>query len=206
MKRRFLVAFTLLIVASLLAALGTGAIDVFSATRTAEMQVVTDADGLISLIGDGKYGKTDGKGKLALDFTNTSAGGKGFNPQAKSEFHNVFTITNKSEKTVYVWLEAEGWSSHHNAGLKYVVNETNGNVIKGIDTYKTETLLDSTGWNFKDGVGSLAYVELEPGEYFNVNIYVKTTLSNGYGDPGYDWSHKVIVKANTNPPSRPAAK
>ena len=36
-----------------------------------------------------------------------------------------------------------------------------------------------------------------PEKYFNVNIYVKTTLSNGYGDQAMT-GVIVIVKANTN--------
>jgi hypothetical protein len=203
-KRRFFVVFTLLIVASLLAAMGSGAIDVFSAEREVTMKVVSDAEGLISLEGDGKYAKegTKGKekGKLYLDFTNTSVGGQGLNPQAISEFHEVFRVTNKSEKTVYVWFEAKGWDSQHNAGLQYIVDKTNGNIIKATDTYKTNTLLTTTGWNFKNGVGNMAYVQLDPGEYFSVKITVDTRLSNGYGNPYYNWDHTVIVKANTTAP------
>ncbi|NMA95378.1 MAG: DUF1102 domain-containing protein, partial [Clostridiales bacterium] len=128
MKRKSLVVLTLLVIAALMAAIGTGAIDVFSAKRSAAMGVVNDAEALVALKGDGKYAKADNKGKLYLDFTNTEKDGKGFNPQAKSEFHEVFTVTNKSEKTIYVWLEAEGWDSHHNGGLQYRINDTNGEI------------------------------------------------------------------------------
>lgn len=205
MKRKGLVVLALLVVASLMAAMGTGALDVFSAKRSSAMTIVNDAEALIGISG-GEYTKQSKNGKFMIDFNDGSFIGNGLNPQAKSEFHDVFTITNQSAKTVYVWLEAEGWSSEHNAGLKYVINRTNGSITKGIDTYATNTLLNTTGWNFKEGKGSLAYVQLDPGEYFTVNIYIDTVLSNGYGDANTaysDWSHGVIVKANETAPSRP---
>ncbi|MCR2823281.1 DUF1102 domain-containing protein [Lederbergia panacisoli] len=207
MKRKGFVAFILLIVAALTAAMGTGAIDVFKADRSAAMKVVTDTNGLISLVGDGLYAKEAASGKLTLDFTNTANGGKGFNPQANSEFNEVFTVTNKSEKSVYVWLEADGWSSQHNAGLQYRINNTDG-VVTNVDAWYGNTqpsgknLLDSTGMNFVNGVGKEAYVLLSPGQKFDVNIYVNTVLANGYGSPGSDWSHTVKVKASTTKPTR----
>lgn len=206
LKKRSFVVLALLLVAAIMATLGTGAINVFNARRTSAMKVVTDENALVSLKGDGNYAIAKSNGELKLDFTDGNFTGDGFNPQAKSSFYDVFTITNQSPKTIFVWLEAEGWSSQHNSGLNYKVNQTNGNVIKGIDTYKTETLLTTTGWNFVNGKGSLAYVELDPGEYFTVNINVSTVMANGYGDAGThysDWSHVVTVKANTTAPSRP---
>lgn len=208
MRKRSLVVLILLIVASVMAAMGTGALDVFRAKRTAAMMVVTDTDAYISLKGDGNYAYEKNNGELKLDFTsaNNNVIGDGFNPQASSEFNEVFSVTNKSAKTVYVWFEAEGWSSQHNGGLAYVIEKTDGEVTKGIDTYKTNTLLTTTGWNFKDNKGSLAYVQLDPGEYFSVKILVNTVMSNGYGDANTyysNWGHKVIVKANVESPSRP---
>lgn len=207
MRRKSLVVFSLLLVASLMAAIGTGAIDVFSATRAADMEVVTDAQGIIGLSSNSGYTLLDKYGSLKLDFTGTNGKfiGQGFNPRALFEFNDVFTVTNQSPDTVYVWLEAEGWDSWHNAGLKYVIGDTYGavEITKGIDTYKTNTLLTTTGWNFKSGVGSLAYVKLAPGASFDVNINVNTNLENGYGTAGKSWDHKVIVKANENPPTRP---
>jgi len=206
MKRKGLVVLALLIVASLMAAMGTGALDVFSAKRSSAMTIVNDSEALIGISGDGLYAKETNKG-LKIDFNNAGIG-KGINPQAYSEFHKVFTVTNQSPKTVYVWLEAEGWSSQHNGGLRYKLNSTDG-VMTGDLTANSapkNILLWSTGDNFKNGVGRLAYVQLDPGEYFDVDIFINTQLANGYGDANThysDWSHTVIVKANENAPSRP---
>ena len=78
------------------------------ANRSAAMMVVTDSAALIGLSGDGVYAKESTAGKLNLNFTNGSFAGTGFNPQANSEFHKVFTVTNQSADPVYVWLEADG--------------------------------------------------------------------------------------------------
>ena len=83
MKRKGLVVLALLVVASLMAAMGTGALDVFSAKRSAAMKVVDDTDGLVSIVGDELYAKKLGNGQIKLDFTNASSGGKGFNTNAK---------------------------------------------------------------------------------------------------------------------------
>lgn len=211
MKKRGFIVVALLLVTSLMAALGTGAIDVFSANRSSAMKVVTDSNALISLVGDGNYAVPKKNGELKLDFTDgTTFNGDGFNPQARSEFNDVFTVTNQSAKTVYVWLEALGWSSQHNGGLQYRIEDTNGVVTNVNDWYGNtqpngKNLLDSTGMNFVNGKGKNAYVQLDPGEYFSVKVLVSTVMANGYGDantPYSDWSHTVIVKANTTAPTQ----
>lgn len=55
MTKRGFIVVALLLIASLMAAMGTGAIDVFTAKRSAAMTVVTDTEGLISLKPDGFY-------------------------------------------------------------------------------------------------------------------------------------------------------
>ena len=45
MRRKSLVVLSLLLLAALMAGIGTGAIDVFSANRAAAMKVVNDAEG-----------------------------------------------------------------------------------------------------------------------------------------------------------------
>ncbi len=211
MKRKSLVVLTLLIVASLMAGIGTGALDVFSANRASAMKVVNDGSAYIGLSGDGKYAYETNNGQLKIDFTsnNPYVIGDGFNPQARSEFNEVFTVTNQSAKTVYVWLEAKGWSSQHNSGLVYRINNTDGIYTPVNEWYRNnpegKNLLSSTGTNYNDGVGKMAYVKLEPGQYFNVKILVKTEMSNGYGDPNTpysDWGHTVIVKANSTAPTQ----
>lgn len=209
MKRKSLGVLSLLLGASMMAAVGTGAIDVFSAKRSSDMQVVTDAEAIVAISSQSGYTKVDKYGSLELDFTdgNSKFDGKGFNPRAKSEFNDVFTVTNQSADTVYVWLEAEGWSSQHNAGLEYRIEETDGEITNVNAWYgKTQpegnNLLDSTGMNFVDGKGNEAYVKLDAGESMDVKVLVNTVLENGYGSAGSNWNHKVIVKANENAPVR----
>jgi len=205
-KGKILVVLALLLVSAVMASLGTGAIDVFSAKRSSSMVVASDAQGFIGIQSNSPYAKVDKEGAITFDFSTALA--KGFNAQSKTEINDVFTVTNQSAETVYVWLEAEGWDSWHNAGLEYRIQETNGEVTNVDDWYgntqpQGKNLLSSTGMNFVNGVGKMAYVKLEPGEYFKVKILVNTVLSNGYGRDGKDWTHKVIFKANKEAPKRP---
>ena len=205
-KGKILVVLALLLVSAVMASLGTGAIDVFSAKRSSSMVVASDAQGFIGIQSNSPYAKVDKEGAITFDFSTALA--KGFNAQSKTEINDVFTVTNQSAETVYVWLEAEGWDSWHNAGLEYRIQETNGEVTNVDDWYgntqpQGKNLLSSTGMNFVNGVGKMAYVKLEPGEYFKAKILVNTVLSNGYGRDGKDWTHKVIFKANKEAPKRP---
>ena len=205
-KGKILVVLALLLVSAVMASLGTGAIDVFSAKRSSSMVVASDAQAFIGIQSNSPYAKVDKEGAITFDFSTALA--KGFNAQSKTEINDVFTVTNQSAETVYVWLEAEGWDSWHNAGLEYRIQETNGEVTNVDDWYgntqpQGKNLLSSTGMNFVNGVGKMAYVKLEPGEYFKVKILVNTVLSNGYGRDGKDWTHKVIFKANKEAPKRP---
>jgi len=205
-KGKILVVLALLLVSAVMASLGTGAIDVFSAKRSSSMVVASDAQGFIGIQSNSPYAKVDKEGAITFDFSTALA--KGFNAQSKTEINDVFTVTNQSAETVYVWLEAEGWDSWHNAGLEYRIQETNGEVTNVDDWYgntqpQGKNLLSSTGMNFVNGVGKMAYVKLEHGEYFKAKILVNTVLSNGYGRDGKDWTHKVIFKANKEAPKRP---
>lgn len=207
MKRGKIIAvLSLFLVAALIATIGTGAIDVFSATRSSSMVVASDAAGFIGITSTSPYTSVKGDGTLTFDFKTATAAG--FNAQSRTEINNVVTVTNQSAETVYVWLEAEGWDSWHNAGLQYRIQETNGDVTNvnawyGNTQPSGKNLLDSTGMNFVNGVGHEAFVQLDPGEYFTAKILVNTVLANGYGSEGKDWSHKVIFKANEVAPTRP---
>ncbi|HHV95116.1 MAG TPA: hypothetical protein GXX37_01345 [Clostridiaceae bacterium] len=205
-KGKILAVLALLLVSAVMASIGSGAIDVFMAKRSSSMVVASDAEGFIGITSTSPYAKVNKNGTISFDFSTAAA--KGFNAQSNTEINNVFTVTNQSAETVYVWLEAEGWDSWHNAGLEYRIQETNGEVTNVDDWYgntqpQGKNLLSSTGMNFVNGVGKMAYVKLEPGEYFKVKILVNTVLSNGYGRDGKDWTHKVIFKANKEAPKRP---
>lgn len=206
MKRRGFVILALLLVASLMAALGTGAVDVFSAKRSSAMKIVNDSESLISISGDNIYAK-ENNGVLKLDFSNVARGAKGINPAAVYAFNKVFTITNRSEKPVYVWLESPDWDSEHNAGVRYIIDSTAGEITGDLTANSAphNLLLWSTGDNFKNGTGRLAYVKLAPGLDVSVKVTVKTE-DNMYGSTAshlFNWDHTVVVKANSTQPSRP---
>ena len=208
MRRKHLLVLTLLLIAAMMAAMGTGALNVFSADRDAVMKIVNDGTAMISIVGDGKYVKEDSAGRLALDFTNTSSGGKGFNPKAKSDFYKVFTITNQSERPVYVWLESNGWSTEHLNNLTYRINEDfcTGTITRMDEWFYRNpeglNLLSQPGYQFKEGKdGRNAFVYVEPGESFSVDLLVRT-LSN-YGNKNTNLNHTVIVKADVNKPIQP---
>lgn len=210
MKRsKILVVLALMVVASLMAAVGTGAIDVFKADRAAGISVVNDASGYLGIKADSSYAKVNANGTMALDFTSTNNNviGDGFNAQAFTQVDDVFSITNQSATPLYVWFESDNWNSWHNAGLRYYINQTNGDITRVDDWYyqsdEGKALLNSIGMNFVNGVGRDAYVKLDPGEYFNVKITANTVLANGYGDAGKDWSHKLTIKANKTAPTQP---
>lgn len=178
-------------------------------TYAVAIVVRKNEEDLISIKGDNLYAIKTNKG-LKLDFTNTSVGGKGFSPNAVSEFHKILTITNQSEKNVYVWLEADGWTTQHNS-LTYKVANSDGRMTPSLPYGATGTyenrLLWTSGTNFNKGVGHLAYVRLEPGQYFDVDISANTTnMTEQINNlTSRDWSHTVIVRANTKAPSRPPA-
>lgn len=204
-KSKIFVVMGLLVVAAFMASIGTGAINVFSAKRSSSMVVASDAAGFIGITSTSPYTTVNNDGTIGFDFSTDKAGG--FNAQSKTEINDVVTVTNQSAETVYVWLEAEGWDSWHNAGLEYRIQATNGQVTN-VDAWYGNTqpqgkdLLYSTGMNFVKGVGKEAYAQLDPGEYFTAKILVNTNLSNGYGNSGKNWSHKVILNANENAPIR----
>jgi len=215
MTKRGFIVVALLLIASLMAAMGTGAIDVFTAKRSAAMTVVTDTEGLISLKPDGFYAHEDTRGRLYLDFKSTY-GGLGVNAQAYSEFHDVFTVTNQSEKKVFVWFETANWYDRHDAILQYRIGNTSDGTVVHEGTYYTNpdytirnmNLIDKSSQptvNYVNGEGRAAYVELAPGESFTVKVIANTVTDNSYGDANTVYSnleHSVIVKARTTQPNQ----
>lgn len=218
MKRgKIAMVFGLLLTAAVMASAGSGALDVFSASRDSNMKVVNDATAYLSVKGDGKYAyeqdgakKKDGKsldGVFKIDFSDTNINliGKGLNPEALSKFKKVFTVTNQSAKKLYVWLETDdsypwqtGWE------LSYEVDSTTGEVKAGPEWNTANKLIWTKATNFKqvNGVstGRLSYVTLDPGENFDVDITVDTKNYNAI--KGSDWSHKITIKADsTTPPA-----
>ncbi len=209
MKRKGFIVLSLLLVASFMAALGSGAIDIFSAERASAMKIVNDSKALIAITGDNAYAKENSDGVISIDFTNTNSGftAEGVNPKAKNRFNKVFRVTNQSPKKVYVWLESKDWESWLNHQLRYLVNvdSITGFMIgdRTSNTAPKNILLWTSGNNFKDGKGYLAYVELDPGEYFDVDISIDTSGYYGVANKYYsDWSHTVTVKAAATAPEQ----
>jgi hypothetical protein len=81
-------------------AFGTGAFDQVSATRTASVKVVGDADGYLGLEANGRWANNNNE-ELKLTFNKeTDANGTGLNQNADITFENVFTITNQSSQSI----------------------------------------------------------------------------------------------------------
>jgi hypothetical protein len=205
-KGKILVVLSLLLVAAVMASLGTGAIDVFTAKRSVSAKIVDDTDGLIGIKPTSPYASLNNRGSLVIDYS--TAYGAGFNPDAKTEIKNLFTITNQSGNKLFVWLEADkDYSTAEHNAFDYRVQEGyEGTLHRAI--YKSDysnsnplrrVLISDVGRNFKDGKdGENAYMELEPGQSFAVEVDV-ATLTN-YGKSGTELDHTLIIRADRTAP------
>jgi len=212
MKRgTVLLLVTLLATAAILAAAGSGAVSSFTANRSSNMVVVNDTDGFIGISGDSEHWAfEDGSGRFYLDFTesNENAIGEGFNARALTRIDEAFSLTNQGTRPVYVWFESSDWPWQANAILAYRINEDNttGDITRAdVWFYKRDAglnLLSGDMTSFQDGVGEQAYVYLEPGESFAVDIIVNTANSV-YGNDGLDLSHTVVIRADEDAPQQP---
>lgn len=110
MKRRTYLATVGSIAAGGAVTMGTGAsVDVW-ADRTADVTVVSDTNGFVSLSPGEENGdlvSTNG-GELSIDFS--AAGGNGFNQGARSTVDDLFRIENQTGETQVFWIKdaAEG--------------------------------------------------------------------------------------------------
>lgn len=93
------------------AVFGTGAFSSVSAERNFDVAVSGDANAYLGLQPhpgpNGAYADTTAQDTLAIDFTSSNsdvggdiAGGEGINPNAVSQFFNVFRITNQGTQDV----------------------------------------------------------------------------------------------------------
>jgi hypothetical protein len=94
--------------------LGTGAFTSVEADRSVSVAVADDADALLTMEPssgpNGEYAETTGDGTIALDFTDTDAGGTGLGTDSTYQFDDVFRITNQGTQPVYVWATFSGAS------------------------------------------------------------------------------------------------
>lgn len=225
MKKKIIVTMVLLLTATIMGAFGTGAIDVFSATRSADVSIVSDADGYVAITGDPVWTEISNIGVLSLNFseTNQNTIGNGFNRNSVTEVYNVFQITNQSPKDVYVWLEpGSGWVvspwTHANGSgarefIRYVINqsETDGTIIQS--NHLGHSKFDMLG-TFTDPYDNgeqvvsqydyhSSYVKLTPGQKVSINVICKTA-GTWFGSQSYFEGiidHNIIVKANADAPT-----
>ena len=94
---------------------GTGAFTSVSADRSVSVQVADDADAFLAMKPssgpNGEFAAADG-GTIALDFTDTDAGGTGLGTDSVYQFDDVFRITNQGTQPVYVWATFSGASGN----------------------------------------------------------------------------------------------
>jgi hypothetical protein len=95
--------------------LGTDAFTSVEADRSVSVQVADDADAFLAMEPssgpNGEYAAADG-GTIALDFTDTDAGGTGLGTDSVYQLDDVFRITNQGTQPVYVWATFSGASEN----------------------------------------------------------------------------------------------
>jgi hypothetical protein len=100
-RRKFLAALGTA-AAGTSAAVSTGAFTSVSADRSVSVEVADDADALLAMTPsngpNGEYAAADG-GTIALDFTDTDAGGTGVGTDSTYHFDDVFRITNQGTQS-----------------------------------------------------------------------------------------------------------
>jgi len=103
-RRRLLAAFGAAAGAS--GILGTGAFTSVEADRSVSVEVADDADAFLMMEPssgpNSEYATADG-GTIALEFTDTDAGGSGVGTDSVYQFDDVFRITNQGTQPMYVW-------------------------------------------------------------------------------------------------------
>lgn len=132
------------------AAVGTGAFTSVTASRDIDVAVADDANAYLKLEGkNSHYVVDDGNGgTLAIDMTGnnpTNAGGTGVNPNAVTEFGDLFEIANQGTQPVTVDVSKSG--NYPNA----------------------VTFEDGNGNSLANGI------DLDPGESATISMVVDTT-------------------------------
>lgn len=84
-------------------------VDEYTADRDVEVTVTGDADAFLRLAAaespNGEYAQGATDGTLELKFTDTDAGGEGFNPESVTSIHDVFVVRNQGTQPVELVFE-----------------------------------------------------------------------------------------------------
>ncbi|WP_247731177.1 DUF1102 domain-containing protein [Halovivax limisalsi] len=134
MQRRKFIIGTGALATATAAAVGTGAFSSVTAARNIDVAVADDASAYLKLKGtDSHYVVDDGDGgTLAIDMSDsnpTNAGGTGVNPNAVTEFDDLFVVANHGTQPVSVGISKSG--QHPDA---VTFEDSNGNSLSnGID-------------------------------------------------------------------------
>ncbi|WP_154018205.1 DUF1102 domain-containing protein [Halolamina sediminis] len=104
MDRRKFIAGLGSLTAAGAAGIGTGAFTGVRASRDVSLEVSGDGNAYLGLQPTSEYASFDGDGALTLDFTSDGDGDGGLNPDANTNFNDLFTITNNGSETVAVWF------------------------------------------------------------------------------------------------------
>lgn len=106
-RGKLLALVTIVVAAALVT--GTGAFSTVETERTANVQVAGDANAYLGLEphedGNGQFAEQNEEGMLEIKFTEeheTEKGGQGVNPESRTSFDNVFTITNQGTEKAQV--------------------------------------------------------------------------------------------------------
>jgi hypothetical protein len=102
-RRKFVVGMGSLAAGSA-AAMGTGAFSSVSASRSVAVTVTGDAQAYLSLESQDERATRAGNGELELDFSSSDTGASGLNPDARTSFLNVFSITNLGDDDVAIGI------------------------------------------------------------------------------------------------------
>lgn len=172
--KKFLALGSLVMALSL--AVAAGAFTSVSADRTANVTVAGDASAYLGLTPtDGSpnsaYCYIDTGGELVIDMTDshsTSAGGNGVNPNAETDFDDVFTVTNQGTQPIDVGLTDSG---NNDGAVKFYIDGAGSTDVDG-DGNSDDLLIET------DEGGST--VTIDDGKSEDVSIYVdSSSLSQG---------------------------
>jgi len=104
MQRRKFIAGLGSLAAAGAAGIGTGAFSGVRAERDVSLEVSGDGNAYLGLEPTSPYASFDSDGALTLDFTSDGNGNGGLNPDANTNFNDLFTISNNGPETVAVWF------------------------------------------------------------------------------------------------------
>ena len=201
-RRKFLAGLGALASGSA-AAVGTGAFTSVEASRDVTVSLASDSNAFLQLEALDSNVAEQSDGTLALDFSGDNSIGNGLNPDATTNFLDVFKIGNQGQNDVAVRVDARDEIEAAHGG------------ITGVVPYETETTANEAGldyngeviWNPSGGPDEVSKpagasgghpviqpngrqgspLILGPGDYIHVGFQI-TTDSTGYqaGDRSAD--------------------